>query len=91
MKDTKKETTVVGTASWTPLKNGISVVPSQIQKNIVFSGTANKENADYIYTNFFYEVDTRYNKKYSIPKNFKLFKTLYIDDIKVYSIYKKIK
>ncbi len=89
LKDTKKERTIVGTASWTPLKNGMSMVPINIKKQILFSGTSNKEKADYIYTNFFYEVDTRYNKKYSIPENFNIFKTLYIDDIKVYSIYKK--
>ncbi len=91
MKDTKKQTTIVATASWTPLKNGLSMVPNHIKKDILFTGTANMENADYIYTNFFYEIDTRYNKKYSIPENFNIFKTLYIDDIKVYSVYKKIK
>ena len=91
LKDTKKEKIVVGTASWTPLKNGMSMVPQNIKSEILFSGTANKDKADYIYTNFFYEVDVNYNKKYSIPKNFNIFKTLFIDDIKVYSIYKKIK
>ena len=91
LKDTKKEKIVVGTASWTPFRNGMSMIPEDIKKEILFSGTTNKDKADYIYTNYFYEVDISYDNKYSIPENFNIFKTLYIDDIKVYSIYKKIK
>ena len=59
------------------------------KKKLYFIGTANKEEVDYIYTNYYYEVDVRYNNKYNIPNNFYLFKTLYIDDIRIYSIYKK--
>ena len=89
IKDSKDDNIVVATASWTPLKNGLSLIPKNKRKNIKFIGTANKKIADYIYTNYFYDVDIRYNNKYLIPNNFYLFKTLYIDDIKVYSIYKK--
>ena len=70
-------------------KNGISLIFPNNNQNIKFIGTANKEKADYIYSNYFYEIDSRYNKKYNIPNNFYLFKSLYIDGIKVYSIYKK--
>ena len=87
--NTKKDKIIVSTASWTPLENGASLIPLEDRKKIIFSGTTNKEESDFIYTNYFYEVDIRYNKKYEIPDNFSLFKTLYIDDIKVYSIYKK--
>ena len=86
--DSKKNNIIVATASWTPLENGASLISNK-KKKINFIGTANKEKADYIYTNYFYEIDIRYNRKYDIPKNFSLFKTLYIDGIKVYSIYKK--
>ena len=86
--DSKKNNIIVATASWTPFENGASLI-SNDKKKIVFIGTANKEKADYIYTNYFYEIDIRYNRKYDIPKNFILFKTFYIDGIKVYSIYKK--
>ena len=89
IKDTNKEKTIVATASWTPLKNGISLIPPDKRKQLSFTGTAKMEDSDYIYTNYFYDIDTRYNTKYEIPANFYLFKTLYIDDIKVYSIYKK--
>ena len=83
-----KNNITIATASWTPLKNAISLISSK-NKKLYFIGTANKEEADYIYTNYYYEVDVRYNNKYNIPNNFYLFKTLYIDDIRIYSIYKK--
>ena len=87
--NTEKDKIIIGSASWNPLENGLSLIPLKNRKNIIFSGSANKEESDFIYTNYFYEVDIRYNKKYEIPDNFSLLKTLYIDDIKVYSIYKK--
>ena len=89
LNDSPKKNITIATASWTPLKNGISLIFSNNNKNIKFIGTANKEKADYIYSNYFYEIDSRYNKKYNIKNNFYLFKSLYIDGIKVYSIYKK--
>ena len=87
--DSKKSNITIATASWTPLKNATSLISTKNKKKLYFTGTANKEEADYIYTNYFYEVDVRYNNKYNIPNNFYLFKTLYIDDIRIYSIYKK--
>jgi len=85
----KQKKIVIATASWTPLEDALSLIPIKDRNRLVFSGTANKEKADYIFTNYFYEVDVRFNKKYSIPSNFYLFKTLNIDGIKIYSIYKK--
>lgn len=89
-KDKKK--VIVGTASWTPLKNGVSMLTKNEQDKLFFSGTSDKENADYIYTNYFYETDPKYAKKYFIPNNFYIYKTLKIDGKVIYSIYKnKIK
>ena len=48
-----------------------------------------KQKADYIYTNYYYEVNPEYVKKYSIPSNFKLLKSFTVDNTIVYSIYKK--
>jgi hypothetical protein len=45
--------------------------------------------ADYIYTNFNYEVDPKYNKKYNIPSEFKEIKKVSVRGITIYSIYKK--
>jgi len=86
-----KKKTIIATASWSPLEDALSMISIKDRKRLSFSGTANKEKADYIYTNYYYDIDIRYNKKYVIPSNFYLFKTLNIDGIKIYSIYKKIK
>ena len=48
------------------------------------------DKADFIYSNFYYEVNTTYNEKYKIPKNFSIYKTFIIDGTRIYSIYKKI-
>ena len=87
--DSENKKIIIATASWTPLENARSMIAPKSRKRLVFPGTANKEKADYIFTTNYFEVDTRFNKKYTIPNNFYLFKTLNIDGIKIYSIYKK--
>ena len=79
---------IIGTASWTPLENARDLLKIKDKKKLIFTGTNNLELVDYIYTNHFYEVDTRYNKKYYIPSNFYLFKELKLDGTRIYSIYK---
>ena len=92
IKDNKENRVItVATASWTPLHNGRSLIKKKYWDNLIFSGTNNKSKADYIYTNYYYEVDVRYNKKYQIPENFYLYKRLTLDNTVVYSIYKKNK
>ena len=60
----------------------------RIRNKLIFTGTTDLESADFIYTNYFYETDIRYNKKYDIPANFYLFKKLKLNDTRIYSIYK---
>ena len=79
---------IIGTASWTPLENVQDILKTKDKKKLIFTGTNNLEVADYIYTNHFYEVDIRYNKKYNIPSNFYLFKELKLNGTRIYSIYK---
>ena len=78
----------IATASWTPLEDARSLIPKNEWKRLNFVGNE-FENADLIYSNFYYEVNTTFNKKYKIPKNFSLYKTLIIDGTRIYSIYKK--
>ena len=78
----------IATASWTPLEDARSLIPKNEWKRLNFVGNE-FENADFIYSNFYYEVNTTFNKKYKIPKNFSLYKTLIIDGTRIYSIYKK--
>ncbi len=78
----------VANASWTPLYNGKDMLKSDLQKKFIFVGQE-FDQADYIYTNFIYKADEKYNKNFKIPKNFKKFDDLIINDILIYSIYKK--
>jgi hypothetical protein len=80
----------VANASWTPLYNGKDLLDISEQKKLVFVGQ-DYNKADYIYTNFNYEVDPKYNKKYNIPSNFNEIKKVLIRGIPIYSVYKKSK
>ena len=78
----------IGTASWTPLEDARSLISMKLWSSMKFVGT-NYNNADYIYTNYIYELNTKYNKKYEIPENFYLYKKFEIDGTRIYSIFKK--
>ena len=84
----KKDLINIGTASWTPLEDARSMIPENTWKKLNFVGT-NFHEADYIYSNHYYEINYEINKKYKIPKNFSLYKTLLIDGTRIYTIYKK--
>tara|TARA_E500000178_G_scaffold356336_1_gene433492 strand:+ start:4877 stop:6535 length:1659 start_codon:yes stop_codon:yes gene_type:complete len=80
----------VANASWTPLYNGKDMLENSIQKKFVFVGQE-YNLADYVYTNFIFKDDEKYNKNFQIPKNFERIKDFKINDILIYSIYKKKK
>lgn len=80
----------VANASWTPLHNGKDLLNASDKMKLVFVGQ-DYNKADYIYTNFNYEVDPKYNKKYNIPSQFNEIKKVSVKDITIYSIYKKSK
>lgn len=79
----------VGSASASPLVDILLMLPEEQIKKIKLIGNDNLEKADYIYTNFIYEINTNYNKKYEIPKNFNLYKSVIKNDTLIYSIYKR--
>ncbi len=84
-----KEKIKIGTASWTPLEDARSLIPLNLWNKLIFTGTSNKENADYIYTNYYYEIDNKNSRKYEIPNNFYLLKSVIRDGTLIYSIYKR--
>jgi hypothetical protein len=80
----------IANASYVSLWRSLVLLDENDKNRIEFVGQDYK-NADYIFTNFNSEVNMRVNSKYSIPKNFQLVDSLYVNKIKVYDIYKKIK
>ena len=78
----------VANASWTPLYNGKDLLNASDKMKLVFVGQ-DYNKADYIYTNYNYEVDPKYSKKYNIPSQFYEIKRVSLRDITIYSIYKK--
>ena len=85
-----KDKLSIANASWTPLYNGKDLLNDLDKKKLVFVGQEYNK-ADYIYTNFNYEVDPKFNKKYNIPIEFKEIKKKLIKGISIYSIYERIK
>lgn len=80
----------IANASYVSLWRSLVLLDKDDKNRIEFVGQDYK-NADYIFTNFNTEVNMRVNSKYSLPKNFQLVDSLYVNKIKVYDIYKKIK
>ena len=58
------------------------------QKKLVFVGQ-DFDSSDYIYTNFIYKSDEKYNKYFKIPKNFIKIRDYKIKNVLIYSIFKK--
>ena len=79
----------VGTASYTPYENAVDKLDENLKKKFIFT-QGNFQDADYIYSNMIFEVDTKYNDKYNIPSNFELVYEKIIDQILIYKLYKKI-
>ena len=79
----------VGNGSASPMSDIMYMFDKTQRNKIVLIGNDNLQNADYIFTNYIYEVNIKFNDKYKIPKNFKLYKSLEKNDTLIYSIYKK--
>lgn len=78
----------IANASWTPLYNGKDMLTDSEQKKLVFVGQ-DFDRSDYIYTNFIYKSDEKYNKYFKIPKNFIKIRDYKIKNVLIYSIFKK--
>tara|TARA_B100001094_G_C17596700_1_gene514577 strand:+ start:55 stop:408 length:354 start_codon:yes stop_codon:yes gene_type:complete len=78
----------IANASWTPMYNGKDMLSETNQKKLVFVGQ-NYNEANYIYTNYVFKSDEKYNKNYKIPVNFKKINDFQIDNVLIYTIYKR--
>ena len=78
----------VANSSWTPMYNGKDALTDEEKSRIIFVGQE-FEKADYIYTNYIYKSGDKYKKNYKIPITFKKIKDFQIENILIYSVYKK--
>ena len=85
----ESENVIIGTASFTPLNYSKYIINHKRIKNVTLPGT-DKINSDYIFTNYVYEGNPKYKKKYFIPKNYEKFYTLKKGNIIINEIYKKV-
>ena len=76
-------------SSYTNLNKMKKLYNANDKDRLVIFGTANKQLADYIFTNYYYERNPLIAKKYSIPDNFYPYIKLKINGIKINEIYKK--
>ena len=77
----------IGVACHTPLQRGLEAfLPRFIGKFEVVG--QEYQLADYIYKNNISEVNSKFNKKYEVPKNFSKIYEHKINKIKIYEIYK---
>ena len=86
--ENKKKKINIGNASFIPYYRIKDVLPINEKKRINFVGRE-FDQADYIYNNFVYEINPKFNNKYQIPSNFKKIYELEINGIKMYEIWKK--
>ncbi len=78
----------IGEASFTPLAYSRYIINNKKINNVVFSGTT-KNNQDYFITNYIYERNPKFIKKYSISKKYEKFFTLKRGNVIINEIYKK--
>ena len=65
-----KDKITIGVASFTNLYLSKKMLDEEIKNKLIISGQ-DFNNADFIYNNNYFEVDPKYDDKYSIPKNYK--------------------
>ena len=84
----KEKNINIANASFVPYYRIKNALDESDQSRLSFIGGDYKK-ADYIYNNFVYEIDPKFNDKYQIPTNFKKIYELKINGIKLYEIWKK--
>ena len=78
----------IRTASFTPLFYSKLIIEDEVNKAINLSGSK-QANQTYIFTNYIYDKNPKYEKKYFIPQNYSKFFTLKKGNITINEIFKK--
>ena len=81
----------VGIASWYPLWRMVELLDQNKINRIKILSNDKRSDSDYIYSNRISDVDKRFDKKYNVPKNFKIIKEYKIDEAIIYEVYQKSK
>lgn len=85
----EKKIIKVANASLMDLELSSLLLDKTKKEKLIFLGQNYKE-ADYIISNFIYEVNIKYDNKYSIPKNFIKIDELKVGNIMINQLYKNI-
>ena len=78
----------IANASWTPLIRTLDIYSETEKQKIELVGQ-NYGAAKYIYSNNISEVDKRHNNKYDIPKGFIKLYEYKVEDLLLYTVYKR--
>ena len=90
VKNPKENLIKIAVASHTPLQRSLESL-SEKEKNRFKIIGQEYANADYIFKNNISEVNSRFNRKYDVPKNFEKIEEYIIDGILVYEVFKSNK
>lgn len=90
LENKKNKKIFVANASWTPMHNGKDMLDDKFKDKFIFVGQ-NYSQADYIYNNYIYKNDEKYNKNYNVPDNFLKIRDYKINNVLIYSVFKKKK
>ena len=84
----EKDKIIIGVASFTDLYLSRKMLPDNLKNKIIISGQ-DYQNADFILNNNIFEINPKFNDKYSIPKAFEKYLSLKRGNILINEFYKK--
>ena len=84
----QKDKITIGVASFTNLNFSKKMLNKEFKNKLIISGQ-DFTNADFIFNNNYFEVNTKYDDKYNIPKNYKKYSQLKKGNILISEFYIK--
>ena len=84
----KNDKIIIGVASFTNLYLSKKMLPSDLKSKITISGQ-NYQDSDFIFNNNLFEINPKFDDKYTIPKIFKKHSSVKRGNILINEFYKK--